>query len=163
MLAAPLLANAMQDYVGKPVRAATRRAGLGWLALVLAAAVIAIPMSRAIAGTPVGVPEGLRPQLSAIPARTVILAEDDKTGWLLWAEPQLAPAIDIRTEIYSHAHLAAYVRTMAVEPGWQNFIRQTRSRYALVANRSPIATALSERLGWHALGTDSGYVLLAAP
>ena len=163
VLAAPLLANALQDYVGKPVRAATRRAVLGWLALVLAAAVIAIPMSRAIAGTPVGVPEGLRPQLSAIPAGTVILAEDDKTGWLLWAEPQLAPAIDIRTEIYSHSHLAAYVRTMAVEPGWQNFIRQTRSRYALVANRSPIATALSERLGWHALGTDSGYVLLAAP
>ena len=163
VLAAPLLANALQDYVGTPVRAATRRAGLGWLALVLAAAVIAIPMSRAIAGTPVGVPEGLRPQLSAIPAGTVILAEDDKTGWLLWAEPQLAPAIDIRTEIYSHSHLAAYVRTMAVEPGWQNFIRQTRSRYALVANRSPIATALSERLGWHALGTDSGYVLLAAP
>ena len=108
-------------------------------------------------------PEGLRPQLSAIPAGTVILCEDDKSGWLLWAEPQLAPAIDIRTEIYSHAHLAAYVRTMAVEPGWQDFITQTRSRYALVADRSPLAIALRERLGWHALGKDSGYVLLAAP
>ena len=93
----------------------------------------------------------------------MILCEDDKTGWLLWAEPHLAPAIDIRTEIYSHAHLAAYVRTMAVEPGWQDFIKSTRSRYALVETESSIATALRERLGWHPLGTDSGYILLEAP
>ena len=133
------------------------------MALVVAAAVLAMPLAGAIARTPVGVPEGLRPQLSAIPAGTVILCEDDKTGWLLWAEPHLAPAIDIRTEIYSPAHLSAYIRTMAVEPGWQDFIIQTRSTYALLPQQSSIATALSERLGWHALGTDSGYVLLAAP
>jgi hypothetical protein len=163
VIVAPLLAQAIQQYAGERVRPVTHRATMGWLALVLAAAVIAIPISTAVAGTPVGVPDGLRPQLSAIPAGTVILCEDDKSGWLLWAEPQLAPAIDIRTEIYSHAHLAAYVRTMAVEPGWQDFITQTRSRYALVADRSPIAIALRERLGWHALGKDSGYVLLAAP
>jgi len=167
VLAAPLFAQALQDHVQRhgpsSVDPVTRRATLGWLALVTAAAVIAMPLAGAIAKTPVGVPEGLRTQLSAIPAGTVILAEDDKTGWLLWAEPQLAPAIDIRTEIYSSAHLAAYVRTMAVLPGWQEFIRSTRSTYALVAQQSPIATALSERLGWRPLGTDSGYVLLAAP
>ena len=163
VLAAPLFAQALQHYLGASVRPATRREVLGWHALVLAAAIVAIPLSGAIAQTPVGVPEGLRPQLSAIPAGTVVLCEDDKTGWLLWAEPQLAPAIDIRTEIYSHAHLSAYVRTMAVRPGWQGFIKSTRSTYALVAMKSPIATALSERLGWRPLGTDSGYVLLAAP
>ncbi|MHB1473423.1 MAG: hypothetical protein ACYCV4_07290 [Dermatophilaceae bacterium] len=169
VLAAPLLAQALQQYgtskqyLGTSVRPATRRDVLGWFSLVAVAAAIAIPISGAIAQTPVGVPDGLRPQLSAIPAGTVILCEDDKTGWLMWAEPQLAPAIDIRTEIYSHTHLAAYVRTMAVEPGWQDFIRSTRSTYALVAKDSPIATALGERLGWHPLGTDSGYVLLAAP
>ena len=163
VLAAPLFAQALQQYLGTSVRPATRRELLGWHALVLAAAIVARPLAGAIAQTPVGVPEGLRPQLSAIPAGTVILCEDDKTGWLLWAEPQLAPAIDIRTEIYSHAHLAAYIRTMAVEPGWQDFITSTRSTYALVASSSPIAIALRERLGWHPLGTDSGYVLLGAP
>jgi hypothetical protein len=163
VLAAPLLAQALQQFFGTPMKPVTRRATATWLALVTAAALIAMPASAAIARTPAGVPEGLRTQLSAIPAGTVILCDDDKTGWLLWAEPQLAPAIDIRTEIYSHAHLAAYVRTMAVEPGWQDFIRTTRSTYALVAQRSPIATALTERLGWHRLGSDSGYVLLAAP
>ena len=163
VLAAPLLAQALQQHLRTAVRPATRRADLSWLMLVVVAAMIAIPISGAIAQTPVGVPEGLRPQLSAIPAGTVILCEDDRTGWLLWAEPQLAPAIDIRTEIYSHAHLTAYIRTMAVAPGWQDFIRSTRSRYALVATESSIATALRERLGWHPLGTDSGYVLLEAP
>jgi hypothetical protein len=163
VLAAPLLAQALQQHLRTSVEPVTRRDVLGWLALVLAAAVIAVPVSATIAQTPVGVPQGLRPQLSAIPAGTVILCEDDKTGWLLWAEPQLAPAIDIRTEIYSHAHLAAYVRTMAVEPGWQDFLKSTRSTYALVATESPIATALHERLGWQPLGTDSGFVLLAAP
>jgi hypothetical protein len=163
VLAAPLLALALQQHLGTSVAPVTRRVVMGWGVLVLAAAVTAIPISGAVAGTPVGVPEGLRPQLSAIPAGTVILCEDDKSGWLLWAEPHLAPAIDIRTEIYSHAHLAAYVRTMAVQPGWQDFIRSTGSTYALVANESPIATALRERVGWHVLGTDAGYVLLAAP
>jgi len=163
VLAAPLLAQALQQHLRTSVEPVTLRDVLGWLALVLAAAVIAVPVSATIAETPVGVPQGLRPQLSAIPAGTVILCEDDKTGWLLWAEPQLAPAIDIRTELYSHAHLAAYVRTMAVEPGWQDFLKSTRSTYALVATESPIATALRERLGWQPLGTDSGFVLLAAP
>jgi len=163
VLAAPLLAQALQEHLGTVVSPATRQDALGWLALVVAAAMIAVPMSGAIAQTPVGVPQGLRPQLSAIPVGTVILCEDDSTGWLLWAEPQLAPAIDLRTEIYSHTHLAAYIRTMAVEPGWQDFITSTHSTYALVATESPIATALSERLGWHPLGADSGYVLLEAP
>ena len=163
LLAAPLLAQALQQHLRTAVTPATRREVLAWVALVVAAAMIAIPISGAIAQTPVGVPDGLRPQLSAIPTGTVILCEDDKSGWLLWAEPHLAPAIDIRTEIYSHAHLAAYVRTMAVEPGWQDFIMSTRSRYALVETESPIATALRERLGWQPLGTDSGYVLLEAP
>jgi len=163
VLAAPLFAQALQQYLRTSVRPPTRRDVMGWLALVVAAAMIAIPISGAIARIPVGVPNGLRPQLSAIPAGTVILCEDDETGWLLWAEPQLAPAIDIRTEIYSHAHLSAYIRTMAVEPGWQEFVRSTRSAYALVAKDSPIATALRERLGWNPLGTDSGYVLLEAP
>ena len=163
VLAAPLLAQALQQHLRTAVTPATRRDVFSWLTLVVAAAMIAIPISVAIAQTPVGVPDGLRPQLSAIPTGTVILCEDDKSGWLLWAEPHLAPAIDIRTEIYSHAHLAAYVRTMAVEPGWQDFIKSTRSRYALVETESSIATALRERLGWQPLGTDSGYVLLEAP
>ncbi len=162
VLAAPLLAQALQQHLRTAVTPATRRDVLTWLTLVVAAAMIAIPISGAIAQTPVGVPDGLRPQLSAIPAGTVILCEDDKTGWLLWAEPHLAPVIDIRSEIYSPAHLTAYIRTMAVEPGWQDFVRSTRSTYALVATESPIATALSERLGWRSLGTDSGYVLLAS-
>jgi len=163
VLAAPLLAQTLQSHLGTVVSPSRRRDGLGWLALVVASAIVAIPMSGAIARNPVGVPDGLRSQLSAIPAGTVILCEDDKTGWLLWAEPKLAPAIDIRTEIYSRAHLAAYVRTMAVKPGWQDFIKSTHSSYALVAKESPIATALRERLGWHPIGTDSGYVLLEAP
>ena len=163
VMAAPLLAQTLQHSLGMSVGRVPRRMALGWLALVTAAAVIAMPIAGAMAKTPVGVPEGLRPQLSAIPAGTVILAEDDKTGWLLWVEPQLAPAIDIRTEIYSPAHLRTYIRTMAVQPGWQDFIRSTRSTFALVAQRSPIATGLTEQMGWHPLGTDSGYVLLAAP
>jgi len=83
VLVAPLLAQAIQQYAGERVRPVTHRATRGWLALVVAAAVIAIPISTAVAGTPVGVPEGLRPQLSAIPAGTVILCEDDKSGWSL--------------------------------------------------------------------------------
>jgi hypothetical protein len=41
--------------------------------------------------------------------------------------------------------------------------QDTGSTYALVEEKSLLATALDERLHWRSLGKDDGYVLLAAP
>jgi hypothetical protein len=163
VIAAPLLAHEVQLYRGRLVGTTTRRSHTGWAALILVALVVAIPLSAARAQNPVAVPQRLQPQLSAIPSGTVVLAQGDISGWLFWADPGVKPVLDPRVEIYSAAHVRAFVSTMAAGPGWQQFVDRTGARYALVLTGSPIATALVERAGWSQIGKDAGYVLLRAP
>ena len=163
ILAAPLLANEIQQYRGRPVCETTRRSRFAWVALILVALVAAAPLSAARAQDAVAVPDRLRPQLSRIPSGTVVLAEGDISGWLFWADPQVRPVLDPRIEIYPPAHVRAFVSAMAADPGWRQFVNRTGSRYALVLTGSPIATALVERAGWSQLGEDAGFVLLRTP
>jgi hypothetical protein len=163
VIAAPLLAQEIQLYRGGPVAVATRRSRSAWAALILVALVAAAPLSAARAQSPEGVPQRLAPQLSAIPSGTVVLADGNVCGWLIWSEPGVRPVLDPRVEIYSPAHLRAFVSTMAAGPGWRSFVARTGARYALVLTGSPIAGSLSERAGWSQLGKDAGYVLLRAP
>lgn len=162
VIAAPLLANEIQLYRGRPVLESTRRSRSAWVALILVALVAAAPLSAARAQSAAAVPDHLRPQLSLIPPGTVVLAEGDISGWLFWADPQVRPVLDPRIEIYPAAHVRAFVSAMAAEPGWQEFVNKTGARYALVLSGSPIATALVERAGWSQIGKDAGFVLLRA-
>lgn len=162
LIAAPLLAQEIQMFRGRPVAATTRRSRLGWATLIMVALVVAAPLSIVRAQDPVGVPQHLRPQLSIIPPGTVVLAEGDISGWLFWADPQVRPVLDPRIEIYPPAHVRAFVSAMAAGPGWQQFVHKTGARYALVLSGSPIATALVERAGWRQVGKDAGFVLLGA-
>jgi hypothetical protein len=163
VIAAPLLAQEIQLLRGRPVPTTTRRSRSAWAALILIALVAAAPLSAARAQNPAAVPLRLTPQLSAIPSGTVVLAEGDVSGWLFWSEPGVRPVLDPRIEIYSPAHIRAFVSTMAAGPGWRQFVTRTAARSALVLTGSPIATALVERAGWSQLGKDAGYVLLRAP
>jgi hypothetical protein len=163
VIAAPLLAHEIQLYRGRPVVATTRQSRSAWAALIVAALVVAIPLAAARAQDPVNVPQRLTPQLAAIPSGTVVLAAGDISGWLYWADPGVKPVLDPRVEIYSAAHIRAFVSTMAAGPGWKQFVDRTGARYALVLTDSPIASALVERAGWSQLGKDAGFVLLRAP
>jgi len=95
---------------------------------MLIALIAAAPLSAARAQSPVSVPNGLIPQLSLIPSGTVVLAEGDINGWLFWAEPQVRPVLDPRIEIYSPAHVRAFVSAMAAAPGWRQFVDKTGAR-----------------------------------
>jgi hypothetical protein len=160
VLAAPLLAHEIQLYRGRPVIAPRRRSRSGWAALILTALLAAAPLSAARAQNPVGLPQRLTPQLSAIPSGTVVLADGDISGWLFWTEPGVKPVLDPRIEIYPVEHLRAFVSAMAAGPGWRRFISRTGARYALVAADSAIANALVDRAGWSRIGKDAGFVLL---
>lgn len=162
VIAAPLLAQEIQLYRGRPVVATTRRSRSAWVALIMVALVAAAPLSAARAQDPVAVPERLSPQLSLIPSGTVVLADGDISGWLFWADPQVRPVLDPRIEIYPPAHIRGFVSAMAARPGWRQFVDRTGAGYALVLTGSPIATALVERAGWSQIGEDAGFVLLRA-
>jgi hypothetical protein len=122
-----------------------------------------VPVAGALAQRPSGWPEGLRSQLAAIPAKTVVLNDFSAGGWLLWAEPHLTPVIDLRSEIYSAGYIRDYLNTQEVRAGWQTFLDRTKPRYALLRANAPLTIALQERLKWTTAGRDAGYVLLKAP
>jgi hypothetical protein len=163
IIATPLLASCLQEQRGSRATAPTRRATSAWAGLVAAAAIIAVPLAGTLAQSPSGWPERLRPQLAALPARTVVLNEFDVGGWLLWAEPHLSPVIDLRSEVYSTDYIRDYLRARDVSAGWQRLLDRTRPRYALLKQDTPLLVALRERLGWTTVAQDAGYVLLRAP
>jgi hypothetical protein len=163
IIATPLLASTLQEQRGHPASHLTRRVTMAWIALVAVAAIVAAPITAAVAQKPSSTPEGLRPQLAAIPAKTVILNDSTVGGWLLWAEPQLSPVIDLRTEVFSTAYIREYLRTTDVLPGWQGFLVATKPKYALLTANAPLTVALGDELHWTTVGKDAGYVLLRAP
>jgi len=160
VIAAPLFASALQQQRFRPPQALRRRAVFTWLGLTLAAALIAMPVAGSVAQKPFGVPDRLRPQLSALPAKTVVLDQFAISGWLLWAEPQLVPVADLRSEVYSSEYLSAYRNNESVGPGWQSFITRTGATAALLSEDSALADALQHQLHWRVIGRDNGYVLL---
>jgi hypothetical protein len=163
IIAVPLLASSLQEQRGHPPKPLTRKGASAWLGLAAAAALVAVPITGAVAQRPSGWPEGLRPQLRAIPARAVVLNDQAAGGWLLWAEPALTPVIDLRSEVYSAAYIQDYLHTVQVRPGWRKLLDRTRAGYALLRTGSPLSVALREELGWTTAGEDAGYVLLKAP
>jgi len=163
IIAAPLAASALQKQRGLPATPLSRRGTSAWIGLVAAGAIVAAPLAGAVAQRPSGWPEGLRPQLSAIPAKTVVLNDFAAGGWLLWAEPQLTPVIDLRSEIYSMDYIGDYRRTEDVRAGWQGFLERTKPEYALLKTKAPLTAALQERLHWRTVGKDADYILLKAP
>jgi hypothetical protein len=163
IIAVPLLASALQEQRGHTAKPLSRRGTTAWFALVVAAAIVAAPIAAAVAQRPSGWPEGLRPQLAALPSKTIVLNDFAVGGWLLWAEPRLTPVIDLRSEIYSTNYIRDYRRTEQVRAGWQGFLTRTKPKYALLKTKAPLAAALQEQLDWSAVARDAGYVLLKAP
>lgn len=163
VIAAPLFASTLQQQRLRPPKSLTRQAVFTWLGLSVAAALIAIPMAGAMAQKPYGVPERLRPQLAALPPRTVVLDQFAISGWLLWAEPHLIPVADLRSEIYSSEYLAAYRNNESVGPGWQTFITRTGATTAVLSEDTPLADALRQQFHWRVTGRDNGFILMQAP
>jgi len=163
IIATPLLASALQEQRRHEATPLSLRGTSAWVGLVAAAAIVAVPLAGAVAQRPSGWPEGLRSQLAAIPAKTVVLNDFGAGGWLLWAEPHLTPVIDPRSEIYSAGYIRNYLNTQEVRVGWQTFLDRTKPRYALLKANAPLTVALWEQLKWTTVGKDASYVLLKAP
>jgi hypothetical protein len=163
IIAAPLAASALQSLRHSPPRPPGRRAMRLWALLVLTCAVIAAPVTAVVAQKPGGVPDRLQKTLDAAPAMSVVLNDPSMSGWLLWREPQLVPVFDLRSEIFSREYVQAYLRTVEVGRGWQDFLASTKPTYALLRSESPIRLALQEELHWVPLKTAQGFTVLRSP
>ena len=161
-IAAPLLAAALHSLLPRHTPRITQpevAALAGGVVACMVAVTLVLPGST---GTPANVPNGLNVALDRLPPHTVIFNDYALGGWLLWRHPTLEPVIDGRAVPFPKAQFDGYLKTFQVGAGWETFLATTSSTYALVAEDSPLATALDERLRWRSLGRDDGYVLLHA-
>ena len=163
VLAAPLMAQELQNLLATPVTRSSRRSQVSWLGLTAAALLVAVPLAGAVAQRPEGVPLRLAAQLQEMPNGTRVIATGDVTGWLLWSAPNLKPVEDLRIEIYDPAYVRRFVEAMAAGPAWRGFVHDSGATVALLKEDSPLATALQERAHWRATGSDAGYLLLMQP
>jgi hypothetical protein len=164
IISAPLAAASLQRLRQTKPHAISRGSVRSWGALIVVAALLAAPVSLVVARRPALTPEGLRPALSAIPAGSVILDDFSVSGWLLWAEPDLTPVIDLRSEVYSKEYFEAYRTAEDVSSGWRTYVTRVNPTYALLRKEAPLRLALQEELRWTTVREDpSGYVLLRAP
>ncbi|GAA2739316.1 hypothetical protein GCM10009867_34870 [Pedococcus aerophilus] len=176
-LAAPLLAEQAEKLVARRRHEVTVPSGSGrprglvgpsrrevasWVVGLVLAALVALPLSSARAGTVHAVPVGLSEQLRALPPQTRILAEGDVTGWVLFEAPQTVPVFDLRIESYSGSYITRYIDAMQARPGWGDFVAQGGTRAALLPAQSPLGLALVEQLGWSVVAMADGYQLLEA-
>ena len=160
LLVAPVLAAALQEVLRREAAPVTRREGRT-LALVAAsvACVVAV-VAPHTASAPANVPSRLDPALDAL-GPGVVLNSYELGGWLRWAHPDLEPVVDGMTEAYSVDYLTDYGRATAVASGWDEVVRGWSPDAALLPSRSPLSTALVERMGWVEVDSAGGYTLLA--
>ena len=163
IISAPLAAAALQRLRRSTPRAFDRGSLKRWGSLIVVAALVAVPASMVIARKPHLTPEGLRPTLSAIPRGSVVLNDFGISGWLLWAEPDLIPVIDLRSEIYSTEYFQAYRTAEGVRAGWQAYVKRVNPTFALLRTEAPLSLALQEQLHWVPLKSAQGFTILRAP
>jgi hypothetical protein len=166
ILAAPLLASALQLLIGRAREGWSRRERravlTSWIAALALAAVVAAGSGASAQQYPQKI-GAVDTALAKVPAGTVVLDDFGLSGWLLWKHPTLRPVIDLRAEIYSPEYIDAYLRTERVQPGWQDLIDDTGASYAVLQRESGLAGALHDRLGWTQVATSGDHVLLRAP
>jgi hypothetical protein len=167
ILAAPLLASALQPLIGRAREGWSRRERravvASWAgALVLATLVAAGPVGASAQQFP-GELGAVDSALAELPAGTVVWDDFGLSGWLLWRHASLRPVIDLRVELYSPEYIDAYRRTELVEEGWRELPARTRASYAVLRTDSALGAAFKDRLGWSTVATGGGYAVLRAP
>ncbi|NNM46341.1 hypothetical protein [Knoellia koreensis] len=167
ILVAPLLTDALQELVTgarERVSRPERRALVGATvaALLIAAGVCATPHGRTAFGYPDRM-GAISAALDQTPAGSVVMPDFGVSGWLIYAHPELAPAADLRMESYSPIYFQRYLDAGNAQPGWQDFVRDVRARYALVERTSALADALVREARWQLVATSPQFVLLRAP
>jgi hypothetical protein len=84
-----------------------------------------------------------------------LFSPDSWGGYLIYRSyPQSKVVVDDRHDFYGESFLRAYLKTMHVEPGWEDFLRQHPARCLVVPDGSSLASILAESPGWRPVYHD---------
>jgi hypothetical protein len=153
------------DPVAAQRRGARRREGFAGAVAMAAALLPAMALIvLAVAIAPGAVDERAYPvnALTSIPSGDGTLARYEWGGWLIWGAPSVPVFVDGRLTPYAGAVLDDYRRIVSAKPGWRETIAKRGVRTLLVMPGDPVAVRARE-LGWRALASSDGFVLIAVP
>lgn len=92
-----------------------------------------------------------------------IFAPDSWGGYLIYRlYPQTKVVIDDRHDFYGEQFLKSYLKTIHVEPAWQDFLLQYPANVLLVPRSSALANILMETPRWRLVYSDKVAALFAA-
>ena len=163
ILLAPLFAEALQALRHRSPSRWGRRELRMWGLMALSTTVVAMALAPLVAHAPAKVPTSLTNRLNAIPSGSTILSDHALSGWLMWTQPDLKEAFDLRSEVYPASWIGRFQSAVAVQPGWQSFIADTGAQWALLPDDSSLGLALGERLAWHRVDHAQGFTLWRSP
>jgi hypothetical protein len=158
----PLAAMSLQTGIGDrtPVTRGERAFVGGGLVAALLALAVLVPST---ADRPAPEPAWVEPALSALPEGTKILDESSFGGYLMWRYPQLDLMMHGYGDTYTTGELQRNVDVEALNPGWDDLVRESRVEYAVLDPNSVLAYALREQEGWTVVHGDSEVQMLAPP
>lgn len=162
---APLLVQALEralpDRATRPSQLRVEKATLAAAALgYLVVLGLVVPQTAA---APTDVPSRLEPRLEALPAESIVLVDDGIGAWMEWAVPDVDPVIDGMLDAYPVDYIEDFMDFRDVKPGWQDFVRRSGAKAAVLVEDSSVAAAMRDQLGWKAVQTDRDWVYLEAP
>jgi hypothetical protein len=84
-----------------------------------------------------------------------LVSPDDWGGYLIYRlYPRVRMVIDDRHDFYGEQFLKSYLKMMQAQPGWQDFLQQSRAHCVVAPKDSPLANLLEETAGWKAIHSD---------
>jgi hypothetical protein len=159
---APLAAAPLQSLLGRrrPVVARERWVVAGGAVAALLALGLAVPHTSA---DPLPVPAWADPALDRMPAGTKVLNDWNLGGYLMWRYPRLDLMMHGYGDTFTTAELDRNTRLLQVDPGWQEAVRASGARVALLRPRSLLSSLLVSQEGWEVVHQSDDLILLRAP
>jgi hypothetical protein len=132
----------------------------GALVLALGALGAAVP---ATADAPPAQPAWAEAELGSLPAGTAVLGEWDQGGYLMWRYPRLDLLMHGYGDTFTDAELQRNSDIVGLAPGWDDELRATGVRIAVLRPGNPLAYALEHQLRWKVLHRSPTLEELQAP
>jgi hypothetical protein len=159
---APLAAGPLQALLGRRMPVGRREAGAVLLGAALTVATIAVTVPHT-ADDPIAMPSWADPSLATLPAGTTVLDDWSFGGYLMWRYPRLDLVMHGYGDTFTTAELDRNTRLTEVSPGWEQDLRGTGARLALLRPSDWLAFRLVAQEGWSVVHRSDTVELLRAP
>jgi hypothetical protein len=159
---APLAAGPLQALLGVrvPVTRRERRAVLGGAAAALVVLALAVPHTS---DEPLHEPGWADRALGALPPGTKVVNDWALGGYLMWRYPQLDLVMHGYGDTFTTGELTRNNDLLLTSPGWEEELRDTGARVAVLRPASLLATRLAAQEGWRVLHRSGNLEMLEAP